>query len=116
MEFIKEYRSFTKIQKLALWASLFFVFYTIFGFLIVPQILKKVAGKQLTQILQRDVSIGQIKFNPYSLLLTINEFNIKEKTSGKTFFAFDQVIVNLQVSSIFRLGPVVREMKNHLNP
>lgn len=111
MRLFTTYKAFSRWQKLALWTGLFFVFYTIFGFFILPKILQKVSVDKLTQTLARQVSISKIKFNPYSLFLTIEKLNINEKNSDKHFFSINNIMVNLQTSSIFRLGPVIREVK-----
>ncbi len=111
MGLLTRYKAFNRWQKIVLWTGLFLVFYTLFGFFILPRILQKISVDKLTNILERQVSISKITFNPYSLFLTIEELYIKEKNSDKTFFSFDKVMVNLQTSSIFRLGPVIREVR-----
>jgi len=104
------YKAFNRRQKLALWAGLFFIFYTIFGFFILPGIIQKVSADKLTQTLGRQVSISKITFNPYSLFLTLEGLNVNEKNSDKPFFSIKNAMVNLQASSILKLGPVVREL------
>ena len=110
MNIFSIYRALGKWQKLGLWTGLFFIFYTIFGFFILPKIIHKVSVDKLTQTLERKVSIEKIKFNPYSLFLTIEKFNINEKNSDQPFFSFDDLKINLQTASIFKLGPVIKEV------
>jgi hypothetical protein len=98
------------VAETGLWAGLFFIVYTIFGFFILPVILQKASTDKLTQKLGRQVSISKIKFNPYSLSLSMEGININERNSDKPFFSIKQVLINLQASSIFRLAPVIREV------
>jgi uncharacterized protein DUF748 len=110
MNLFTRYRAFSKWQKLIFFAVLFVILYTIFGFLILPKFVQKISVEKLSLALNRSVSINKITFNPYSLFLTIEGFDIREKNSEKTFFAFKKVMANLQTSSLFRFGPVVREV------
>ena len=111
MNLFSKYKNLGKKQKYFLWAGIFFIFYTLFGFFILPQILHKIAVDKFSSALGRSVSIQKIKFNPYSLYLNVQNFNIKEKKSDATFFSFDNLFINIQINSIFNLGPVIKEIK-----
>ena len=86
--------------KILRWIAGLLLFYTIFGFLILPLILRAVAVKQLSQQLDREVSIEKIKINPYALSTTIRGLLIKDK-DGQPFVSWDEVYVNLQAASFF---------------
>jgi hypothetical protein len=87
-------------SKLALWIFGVLIFYTIFGFLILPPIVRHVAIKQLSQQLGRDVSIEKVKINPFAFSATVRGLLIKEK-DGQPFVSWDEVYVNFQLSSFF---------------
>ncbi len=53
--------------------------YTIAGFFLVPWMGKKTIIKQLGNALERPVAITCVSMNPYSLILGIKGFSIKEK-------------------------------------
>lgn len=62
----------------------------------------------LSEKLNRSVTIQSIDIQPYTLELTVFGFRIAEKDdSGKTFFAFERLYVDLSIESIRHLAPVV---------
>jgi len=87
-------------RKVVLWVCGLVALYAIAGFLILPPIIRHVAVKQLSQQLDRPVSIEQIKLNPFALSTTINGLLIKDK-DGQPFVSWDTVYVNFQISSLF---------------
>jgi hypothetical protein len=88
-------------RKFATWIFGILIFYTIFGFLILPPIVRVAAVKQISKQLDREVSIEKVKINPFSLSATVRGLLIKEK-DGQPFVSWDDVYVNFQLSSIFR--------------
>jgi hypothetical protein len=96
-------------RRLARWALGLLLFYTVLGFLILPPIVRSVAVKQLSQQLGREVSIEQIKINPFVLSTTVRGLLIKEK-DGTPFVSWDEVYVNFQLSSFFGKAWVFKEI------
>ena len=90
----------TKRGKILKWIAGLLLFYTVFGFLILPLILRAVAVKQLSRQLDREVSIEQIQINPYALSTTIRGLLIKDP-DGQPFVSWAEVYVNLQAASFF---------------
>jgi Domain of Unknown Function (DUF748) len=88
-------------RKLIYWVLGLWLFYTVFGFLILPPIVRAVAVKQLSSQLDRKVSIQQVKINPYVFSTTIRGLYIEDK-DGEPFISWDEVYVNFQITSIFR--------------
>jgi uncharacterized protein involved in outer membrane biogenesis len=88
-----------------------FCLYSIAGFLIVPPYVKRMAVEKLSGQLGRRVSIESISLNPYSLKATVRGFEIKEDDGRTTFLSFSSLRVNLQIASILKKGPVIREIK-----
>jgi hypothetical protein len=87
------------------------VVFTLFGFFGLPPIIRAVAEKNLTQALHRQVSIAEVRFNPFTLAITVRGFKILEPKSTETFVAFDELYANAQITSIFRLAPVIKEIR-----
>jgi hypothetical protein len=108
-------------RKQVVWILGLLVFYAIVGFLILPPIVRAVAVKQLSQQLDREVSIEKIKINPFAFSTTIRGLLIKDK-DGQPFISWDEVYVNFQLMSflghpwVFReirvTGPYVRAQMN----
>ncbi len=96
-------------RKLVLWLFSLLVFYAVIGFLILPPIVRHVGVKQLSQQLDRAVSIQKIKINPFALSATVDGLLIKDR-DGKPFVSWDEVYVNLQLSSFFGKAWVFKEI------
>lgn len=96
-------------RKLVYWFLGLLLFYTILGFLILPPIVRAVAVKQLSKQLDREVSIQKVKINPFALSTTIRGLLIKDK-DGQPFISWDEVYVNLQLSSLFGHPWVFKEI------
>ncbi len=96
-------------RKLALWIFGLLAFYTISGFLILPPIVRHFAVKEISQQLDREVSIEKIKINPFALSTTVDGLLIKDK-DGQPFVSWDEVYVNFQLSSFFGKAWVFKEI------
>ena len=88
-----------------------FVIYSVSGFFILPYYARKIATETLTTQLGRTVTIDSIRFNPYTLAVAINNFKIKEEDGQTPFVSFDRLYVNLEIISLLKGGPVIREIK-----
>jgi hypothetical protein len=97
-----------KARKPIAWAVGLTLFYTLFGFLILPLIVRAVAVKQLSRQFDREVSIRQLRINPYVLSTTIRGLLIKDK-DGEPFISWDEMYVNFQLSSLVRKPWVFKE-------
>ncbi|HXE43297.1 MAG TPA: hypothetical protein VN516_09760, partial [Candidatus Baltobacteraceae bacterium] len=87
-------------RKVALWVAGLFLFYTVFGFLILPLIVRSVATKQIAKQLDRAVSIQSVRINPFNFSTRVRGFLIKDK-DGAPFISWDEVFVDFQISSLF---------------
>jgi hypothetical protein len=96
-------------RKLIIWSLSLFVAYTVIGFLILPPIIRSVAAKQLTKLLDREVSIQKVKLNPFVLSATVDGLLIKDK-DGQPFVSWEEVYVNFQLSSFFGHPWVFKEI------
>jgi len=96
-------------RKLLYWILGLLLFYTILGFFILPPIVRAVAVKQLSRQLDREVSIQKIKINPFALSTTVRGLLIKDK-DGQPFISWDEVYVNLQLSSFLGHPWVFKEI------
>jgi uncharacterized protein DUF748 len=90
------------------WVAGLLVFYTVFGFLVLPLIVRAVATKRLARELNREVAIESVRINPYSMSCGIRGLMIKDR-DGEPFISWDNVYVNLQLASLFGKAWVFKE-------
>ena len=100
-----------RLKKILLGIIIFFVVFTLVGFFVLPPILKSILTNQLSQNLHREVTINQIKINPYALSITVRGLMVKEKGSPETFVSFDEIFLNLQSFSVLRMALILTEIK-----
>jgi hypothetical protein len=96
-------------RKAAYWSAGLLLFYTLFGFFILPLIVRAVAVKQLSQQLDRPVSIQKVKINPYTLSATIRGLLISDP-DGQPFLSWDEVYANFQLLSFVTKPWVFKEV------
>jgi uncharacterized protein involved in outer membrane biogenesis len=100
-----------RLKKTIVWVIISLAVYTLFGFLILPPILKSILTKKLSENLHREVAITQIKANPYTLSLTIRGFQVKDHGRPEPFLSFDELFLNLQSLSALRMALILKEIR-----
>jgi len=108
---LKQLRSHPAVRKTFIGTLIFLVVFTVVGFFVVPPILKSVLTKKLSQGLHRQVSIKQIKVNPFVLSVTVRGFLINERNSKDAFVSSDELYLNFQSISILKRGLIISEIK-----
>ncbi|HXZ59940.1 MAG TPA: DUF748 domain-containing protein [Steroidobacteraceae bacterium] len=83
--------------------------YAALGFLAVPRIVRGVAGDLVRSHYGRTLSIGDIRFNPFTLNLDVTRVALPD-ADGQTMLAFERLHVGLQLASLWRLGPSFSEI------
>jgi len=100
-----------RTRKIAIWiVSILVAIGVIFGLAAPPLIRGKIAAA-LSDKLHRQVSIEQIRINPYAMSVTVRGFLMNERQSSAPAVSFDELYVNLEMRSIFRLAPVLKEIR-----
>ncbi len=100
-----------KLLKVAIWLVGLVALFAVVGFFAVPPIAKHYLVKSLSELLNRQVAIQDIKINPFALTATIRGFSVNEPGSRETFVSFDELFVDLQAASIIQRGPILREIR-----
>jgi len=77
------------------------VLYTVIGFFLLPFLIERYIPPMLSQRLNSEVSLKQVKINPYSLTLEAIGFQINEP-SGRAIAEFQRLYVDFQLSSLFK--------------
>lgn len=90
---------------------LFLAIFTLVGFFVLPPILKSILVKQLSQNLHREVTISQIKINPYTLSVTARGLLVKDRESSDTFVSCEEIFLNLQSLSALRMALILKEIR-----
>ena len=100
-----------RLTKIVVGIAAFFLLYTIFGFFAAPALLKSVLTERLAKQFHREVSIRDIKINPYSLTLRMSGFSMNRREKPGVFFSFDELYVNLQSVSLIKRAVVLSEFQ-----
>ena len=100
----------TRNKKISIAAVTILILYSLAGFFLLPYVIQKMLPEKLGSALNRSTSVRNVRFNPFTLTLTLQGFQVKEKDGAALFIAFDELMVNAQLSSLFHMGPVVKEI------
>jgi hypothetical protein len=100
-----------RTHKIAIWTASIVAGIGILLGLIAPPLLRGKLAAELGKKLHRQVSIGQIKLNPYTMTVALREFTMRERQSQTMALSFDELFVNLDIRSLLRLAPVIEELR-----
>ncbi|WP_245774473.1 DUF748 domain-containing protein [Rugamonas rubra] len=84
--------------------------YTVGGFWLLPQVVQSQLPKFAHSELERNASIGAVRFNPFTLCLEADDFRLDE-ANGAPLFAVGKLAVELNWSSIVRRAWSVAEVR-----
>ncbi len=77
-----------------------FSIYALLGVLLVPQLIRKYATEYVRDELQRDLTLGEVHFNPFTLAVQITQTRLSED-NGDIIGRFDYLLVDAELSSLF---------------
>ena len=86
------------------------VIYGLVGFFVVPVIAKKIIIDTVRERTGREVTVEEVRCNPFTLSLSIRGFSFPDRP-GSTMLSFDEFYANAQVSSIFRWAATLKELR-----
>ncbi len=86
------------------------VLYTVFGFLVLPVIVRRQLETRLTAALHRETTVTRVRTNPYALSVTIDGMLVKAK-DGTPFVSWDRLYVNLALWRIVRRELALEEVQ-----
>lgn len=101
---LKNYRPILK------WLAVAVLAFGGLGFLGGPPLARWLLLDTLSKQLHRPASVGSISVNPYTLTLTVRDLRIGDGKEGETA-GFDELLVDLDIASVFRGGAVIDELK-----
>ncbi|MDM8516807.1 DUF748 domain-containing protein, partial [Desulfobacterales bacterium HSG16] len=94
--------------KKAKWVLIIILCYAFLGFICIPLITGWIVPDKLSQILKREVNIENISFNPFVFSASVEGFKVKD-TDGEVFISFEKFYVNIQLISLMKFFPVIKE-------
>ncbi len=104
MEFARRYRRAGAITLSAV------ALYAFLGAVVLPWLLPRVAGDAVRETYGAELRVGEVALNPFVLSLRIDELALDDP-DGAPFLSVDQVFVNFQLSSLFRLAWTFDEIR-----
>lgn len=99
-----------RFRSVAIGLATFLVLFGIFGYFAGPPIARSLLTDVLTKRLHRPVTLGEININPYAMTVRIADLRIGD-TAGGEAAGFDELFVDLDITSIFRAAPVIEEFR-----
>jgi len=87
-----------------------FVLYALFGFFVVPWIVRNQIVEQARTTLHREATVGDVRFNPFTLALTIGRLKLADR-DGADLVTFDLLRADLEVAGIFRRALRFKEIR-----
>jgi len=102
------FRALALPGKMACWAAVLLLLFTVVGFWLVPPVARMVLEKKLPGVLHRPVSIGKITLNPFSLEVAVENFHIGQKEGAGDLLAFERLVVNLESASLFKRALIIQ--------
>ena len=100
-----------RTRKIAIWLVAIVAAFGIIAGLVAPPLLRGKLASELSTKLHRQVSIEQIRINPFAMSVTVRGFLMKERQGSATAVSFDELYANLELASLFRWGPVLKEIR-----
>lgn len=98
-------------KRIAIVVGVLIALYSITGFLVIPLIAESILPNKLREHLKLPASVEDVSFNPYTLNLSVEGINVKDKKRNKNFITAEAIFVNLQWSSLFELAVVCQEIQ-----
>jgi hypothetical protein len=90
------------LRRKRVWIPLaLFTVYTLFGFLVLPGILRGQIVQGIRQNLKREARLDRVRVNPLRLSLTLEGFELRDP-DGTSFLSFDRLFLDFRLTSLVR--------------
>ncbi|GFE79953.1 hypothetical protein GCM10011487_19530 [Steroidobacter agaridevorans] len=84
--------------------------YTLFGFFAVPRIARAQLQSYVTEQMHRQVSVGEIRFNPFAFDASVAGLALRE-ADGSPVVGFRHLYVNAELASMWQRAVVLKEVE-----
>ena len=99
------------VRRALIWVAVLLLLYAGLGFFALPAIIKYEAEHQASDILHRQLSIGKVKVNPFTLAMSVHDLRLMEPQSDAVFSSFETLNIDLSSKSLLHLAPVLQEIR-----
>src|SRR5215510_2860855 len=82
---------------------LLFIAYTVFGFWLVPRLVRSNLLSLAHDQYGRDAKVGEIRFNPFTLVLETRDFSFPD-ADGAQLLGFERLMLEFDISSVVKVG------------
>lgn len=110
MPLLIRFRALSLRRRLLVLALSLAVAYGLLGFLLVPWMIKRQIPYRAPLLLHRQATLAKARFNPFSLKTSLIGFDLRDR-DGTPLLAFDTLVVNFAVSSIWQRAWVLDEFR-----
>jgi uncharacterized protein involved in outer membrane biogenesis len=93
-----------------MWAGISGIVLVLFFTFGLPAILRAVLESQITKNLNRPATVEAVRFNPFTLCLSVQGLSIREPDGTEVFVSFDRLLVNAEIVSVFKRALVLRQV------
>jgi outer membrane protein OmpA-like peptidoglycan-associated protein len=80
-----------------------FIIYTVLGFWLVPRLVRSNLVGFASEQYHRTLSVGDIRFNPYTLVLEIRDLSLPD-ADGAQLLGYERLLLNFDISSVWKVG------------
>lgn len=99
-----------RLRKTLAWSVGAVAAFGVLGFFAAPPLVKSLIERKAGEALHRKVSLGGLAINPYALSAELTGLSVRGE-SGDEVAGLDRLYLNLEAASLFRGGPVIRELQ-----
>src|SRR5882757_955323 len=86
------------------------VLFGLFGYLVLPGIIKSQAEKAIATALDRKITIERIEVHPYALAVSIHGVKLMEPDGQGVFASLQDLQLRVSAASLIHLAPVIKEL------
>jgi uncharacterized protein involved in outer membrane biogenesis len=101
---LREY--WLNLRRIRFWIAVVAIQYTLVGFLVLPWVATCFAVNMVSDDLGRDLRIGAVRTNPFTLTLEIKDLALND-VDGHELIGFERLFVDVSWSSLFKWTAVI---------
>lgn len=98
------------VRRTAIGIVAFIVLIGLFGYFVLPGIIKSQAEQLISEKLHRQTTIGKVDVSPYAMRVTVHDMKMMEPDGATVFASFGALTVDVSLQSLFRFAPVVEQL------
>jgi hypothetical protein len=107
MDFLERVRG-PRLRRAAGVSGALLALWSLVGFLLLPAVLRPVVERKVGEALHRKATLRGLSINPFALSFTLRGLDVKDRDGTSPFLSFESLYLNVEVSSVFRRGTVLR--------